>query len=221
MTYDGYIKYDENVANSYDTDRQEEEHWMLENTYIKNFYKNLQISRLLDLPVGTGRFLEYYENVNNIIGIDISDDMLNIAKEKTKNLQSNILLLKGDAFNLNYPDSYFMHTVCFRLLHLIPPEERQKLFNELVRVTSDKLILQAYMNKTVPLYKKIYYKLATLFMSSKNKTKPWHHIQSYGLLQKDLDYFIHLANLRIDNKTFLCNYEGGKVYVFELSKIKN
>jgi ubiquinone/menaquinone biosynthesis C-methylase UbiE len=219
MKYDGYIKYDEKIANNYDVDRQEEEHWKLENTYIEKFYKNRQLSTLLDLPVGTGRFLKYYENVNTLIGIDISDDMLNIAKEKTKSLQSNISLLKGDAFNLNYPDNYFMHTVCFRLLHLIPPEERQKLFNELTRVTSEKIILQVYMNTTVPLYKKIYHKLSTLFTSSQQNIKPWNHIQSYGLHQKDFDHFIHLTNLRIDNKTFLCNYEGGKVYVFELSKI--
>lgn len=82
MNYDGYYKYNDNIANSYDLDRQEEEHWKLENIYVEKLYRDINLSTLLDLPAGTGRFFQYYRKVEKIIGIDISNNMLNIAKKK-------------------------------------------------------------------------------------------------------------------------------------------
>lgn len=218
MNYDGYYKYDDNIANSYDLDRQEEEHWKLENIYVEKLYRDINLSTLLDLPVGTGRFFQYYSKVEKIIGIDISDNMLNVAKKKVDNLPFNILLHRGDAFNLDYPDEYFEHIVCFRLMHLIPPQQRQALLNELKRVVSKKIILQIYMAKVPPLYKKILYKLKTLFIKTHKAEKPWSHIQAYSLLQKDFDSLLLSTNLKIVKKTLLCDYLGGDVYVFELSK---
>jgi len=218
MNYDGYFKYDKNIANSYDLDRQEEEHWKLENLYIENLYNCINITTLLDLPVGTGRFLQYYRKVEKVIGIDISDDMLQVAKKKADNLSSNIVLHKGDAFSLQYPDEYFEHIVCFRLMHLIPPDKKLNLLNELKRVVSKKIILQVYMSKETPLSQKIFRKLRALVTPKSKIQKPWSHIQSYKLFQKDFDFLVSTTNLKIIKKTFLCDYLGEEVYVFELSK---
>jgi ubiquinone/menaquinone biosynthesis C-methylase UbiE len=221
MDYDGYIEYNKHVANSYDVDRQEEIHWMLENSYIQTLYKNLHISTLLDLPVGTGRFMQYYENVKNIVGIDISEDMLNIAKKKALQLPYKILLQKGDAFHLTYPNDFFLHTVCFRLMHLIPPDARQMFINELTRVTRDKVILQVYMENKLPLYKKIISKFQCLLNRSDKNPKPWSHINAYKLSEFDFNILVRVANLKIAKKTLLCNYQGENVYVYELSKIND
>ncbi len=218
MNYDGYFKYDNNIANSYDLDRQEEEHWKLENVYIENLYNCINIMTLLDLPVGTGRFLQYYGKVEKVIGIDISDDMLQVAMKKADKLSSNIVLHKGDAFSLQYPDEYFEHIVCFRLMHLIPPDKRLNLLNELKRVVSKKIILQVYMSKATPLSQKIFRKLRALVTQKNKIQKPWSHIQSYNLFQKDFDFLVSTTNLKIIKKTFLCDYLGGEIYVFELSK---
>lgn len=66
---------------------------------------------ILDLAAGTGDMSVQaaFLQTDKIIGIDISDKMLNIgkAKVKKKNLDHLISLEKGDAENIGFPDEYF------------------------------------------------------------------------------------------------------------------
>lgn len=39
MNYDGYSKYDNLVANTYDQDREKEEHWVKEGEFIEEHYR--------------------------------------------------------------------------------------------------------------------------------------------------------------------------------------
>ena len=214
-------KYDIEVANSYDLDRKEEEHWTLENEYVQNRYKNKSIVRLLDMPVGTGRFLQYYQNVNEIIGIDISEHMLSEAEKKINPLMKNITLLKGDAFNLNFKDNYFDDIVCFRLLHLIPKDLRLDLFLEMQRV-SQTIILQVYIDKKISFFVRIINKFKRIFISNNtNSIKPWAHIEAYGLSKSELNKLLKNSDLNVVKSTCLCDYMQGEVFVYELSKTKN
>ena len=40
--------------------------------------------RVLEIGIGTGSSFEYYPKKTNVVGIDISPDMLDIAKRKLK-----------------------------------------------------------------------------------------------------------------------------------------
>ena len=68
--------YNRQIAESYDADRQSEEHWAKENEFITKYFKKKSADVLLDLPVGTGRFLKFYPLINKITGANISNDML-------------------------------------------------------------------------------------------------------------------------------------------------
>ncbi len=63
---------------------------------------------ILNVPIGTGQNLEYFQkylkNTGLIIGIDLSKGMLSKAQEKIKqNKWSNVTLLKKDALSVNKP----------------------------------------------------------------------------------------------------------------------
>lgn len=68
--------------------------------------------KLLDIAAGTGDFtiLEAKRtNAQEIIGIDISQNMLNVAIEKAKkqNLQNRIKFMKADSLDMPFSDNYF------------------------------------------------------------------------------------------------------------------
>jgi demethylmenaquinone methyltransferase / 2-methoxy-6-polyprenyl-1,4-benzoquinol methylase len=73
--------------------------------------RELQPQQILDVATGTGEFaLEALQlNPVKIIGIDISDGMLEIGRKKisSKNLESKIELVRGDSENIPFEENKF------------------------------------------------------------------------------------------------------------------
>tara|TARA_Y100000590_G_C15704645_1_gene1008117 strand:+ start:504 stop:1223 length:720 start_codon:yes stop_codon:yes gene_type:complete len=80
----------------------------------KQLISNIQLSsndKLLDVATGTGDvafgFIKKYKNIN-VIGIDIAKNMIEIAKEKSKNFSNhNINFFEGDAENIKFENNSF------------------------------------------------------------------------------------------------------------------
>ena len=76
-----------------------------------SFLKKKQPKIILDVASGTGDFaIEALQTgANRIIGVDISEGMLAMGREKLKKLKltDKISLQVGDAEHLNYADNYF------------------------------------------------------------------------------------------------------------------
>ncbi|OQY28577.1 MAG: bifunctional demethylmenaquinone methyltransferase/2-methoxy-6-polyprenyl-1,4-benzoquinol methylase [Candidatus Cloacimonetes bacterium 4572_55] len=72
--------------------------------------KNL---RLLDIATGTGdqilAFFRKSDRIQDAVGIDLSEEMLNVAREKIHrhSLSQTVTLVKGDATRLSYADCRF------------------------------------------------------------------------------------------------------------------
>lgn len=66
---------------------------------------------ILDIATGTGDLAVLFASTSatEIIGLDISQGMLDIGKKKirTKDLESKIQMVLGDGENIPYPDNYF------------------------------------------------------------------------------------------------------------------
>lgn len=225
--YDGYHKYDSEVAKGYDSSREIQTHWRREDEFIQNYLKGKKIDSLLDLPVGTGRFFRHFNNVSKITGVDISEEMLNEARKKLTFLpkETTVLLERGDVFNLRFADAEFDLVIVFRLLHLIPEDMLLNAIKELCRVTRGKLIVQVYGPQMLPTWwqqqRKNIASWASRFQSShpapeavppsKPETKPWCHIRAY----------YHEQSL-IDSKFSQCGFirSGGKLLdVYEGSNV--
>ncbi|GAB1408847.1 hypothetical protein MASR1M90_00010 [Desulfovibrionales bacterium] len=217
--YKRCFAYNSNVASSYDSDRELEEHWVIENKFIEQKLYNKNLNKILDIPVGTGRFLKFYNEVKEVIGVDISDSMLDEAYKKIKKDKlENIKLVKGDAFNLKFHDNHFDYAVCFRLLHLVPQNQRLKILLELKRVSKN-IILQVYLNKKNSIFSRVYNKIRRVFSRKQDDVlKPWSHIKSYSLSRKELLELFEFSNLNIISSVHLCDYLSTEIYIFELQK---
>jgi SAM-dependent methyltransferase len=100
-------------------------------------------ARVLDVPVGTGRFIPIYAELGlETVGLDASRDMLAAAAAARDAGQHPVTLVKGSATALPFPDDSFDVLVCFRFLpgKLSLRRARQAL-KEFARVTRGELHL--------------------------------------------------------------------------------
>ncbi|MFC1925427.1 class I SAM-dependent methyltransferase [Chloroflexota bacterium] len=95
---------------------------------------------VLDIGCGTGLLsLKFLEATNCIVsGIDLSEDMLNIWKDKIEklNLSDRVKTQMGDASNLEFEDSTFDIVASTVTLHHI--KDKQPTINEIYRVLKPK-----------------------------------------------------------------------------------
>ncbi len=76
-------------------------------TLIKKMNCN-DTDNVLEIGIGTGSSFQYYPKDTNVVGIDISPDMLDLARQKiikAKAINKHILLMNGE--KLSFPDNTF------------------------------------------------------------------------------------------------------------------
>ncbi len=97
-------------------------------------------SRVLDLATGTGKqAFAYGKNGYEVIGIDLSKDMLKVANKKNK--YENVKFKVADATNIPFENKYFDVSCISFALHDMPLSIREKVLQEMVRVTKPKGII--------------------------------------------------------------------------------
>jgi phosphatidylethanolamine/phosphatidyl-N-methylethanolamine N-methyltransferase len=90
--------------------------------------------RILEVGVGTGLSLPHYQSDTQVVGIDISAEMLAIAQEraKTESLDHVEALLEMDAENLGFDDDSFDAVIAMYVASVVPNPEQ--LMAEMARV---------------------------------------------------------------------------------------
>jgi len=137
--------YHGTVAENYESKRSEQHWWQEETKILEKFLTFIpQGIKVLDIPVGTARFLPLYiQNKMSITGLDISSDMLDQAKILRGDSLNGCQLDIGDARDLPYADNYFDLVVCFRFLDgQISYRDTIKVIVEFCRVSRKNLILE-------------------------------------------------------------------------------
>ncbi|MFC2153912.1 class I SAM-dependent methyltransferase [Candidatus Altiarchaeota archaeon] len=88
---------------------------------------------VLELGCGEAHILDLIKN-GKTIGVDISSEAIQRAKEK-KRRNKNIILVQGDVEQTPFPENHFKKIICTEVIeHVSNPE---KLIDEIVRITRD------------------------------------------------------------------------------------
>lgn len=137
-------KYKGTTASNYEEKRKHESKWFREQRVVELLLRkivNENGNRILDVPVGTGRFFGIYNDLDvNVLGVDISEDMLEKAKEK-KSHKSNIDLKKGDVFELDIGDFKPDIIICNRLFHWLGFERVKEVLHTFSKLKPKYLII--------------------------------------------------------------------------------
>lgn len=143
--------YTREVAAQYETLRQNDRYWAWENDVVDRCLYKFQVdTRIADCPVGTGRFMDIYRRHGlQVLGIDISQDMLNEASKKVQaaGLEGRVELMQADASALALDQPVAKALVCFRLLHLISDKNLNDVVEGLVAIPSHYIFLQVFSVK--------------------------------------------------------------------------
>lgn len=143
--------YTKEVAENYEKLRKADRYWSWENKILMHCLEKYSINgKVADCPLGTGRFLDIYlMHELNILGIDISPNMLRIAREKVDNsyLKDRVELIQADASELSFDNPISNSLVCFRLLHLISCRRLNDVVRGLAAIPSEYIFLQVFLLK--------------------------------------------------------------------------
>lgn len=107
-----------------------------EGTFLTLFRRELKDMRFLDLGVGGGRTtLPFSSQVNEYVGVDYSNEMIQECKRKYGGLP-NVIFEVGDARSLHqFPDGQFdLVLFSFNGIDEVAPEDRLVVLSEIKRV---------------------------------------------------------------------------------------
>ncbi|MGH7908327.1 MAG: class I SAM-dependent methyltransferase [Thermodesulfobacteriota bacterium] len=89
--------------------------WLIEFFVLRHYRKKLVSQakgKVLEIAIGTGRNPPYYHKECEIIGVDSSEKMLEIARSLAHNLGLSVTLLTMDVENLAFKDNTFDTVLC-------------------------------------------------------------------------------------------------------------
>ena len=161
----------------------------------KNIYKiakHYNPKKILDIATGTADIALELSKIDgcNIIGLDISEKMLEIGRTKVLNqsLSEKVTLISGDAENIDYDtESFYLVTIGFGVRNFQNLEKGLKESHRVLKPKSKLIILETSV-PTNPLIKFFYLMFSRSFIPfigqlfSKDKT-------AYKYLQKSAEKF--------------------------------
>lgn len=131
------------VARTYLEKRAAKELWRVEAEMVAAFLDRVPATSVLDVPFGTGRFVEeYLRRGLKITGVDISADMFEAAHLSLGHLVERCQLCRGTISRLPFGANAFDLAVCLRLLaNNVDFGTAMEGLRELARVTRTAVIV--------------------------------------------------------------------------------
>ena len=120
--------------------------------------------RVLDVCTGTGDVaLEFARRCNDVTGIDLSAEMLAVARKKDKD--DRVRFLQMDATRMDFADKQFDASAISFGLHDISPEAREEALREMARVTRKRIVIVDYNPPPNRLLRALYIAIVSLWES--------------------------------------------------------
>ncbi len=104
--------------------------------FSKEFLESCN-GNVLDLGSGSGRHINKIKDGKMYL-VDFSQEMLNLAEDKSKKLGVDIETRKSNLWEINYEDNFFDAAICISALHCIEPKFHKQVAEEIYRVLKEK-----------------------------------------------------------------------------------
>lgn len=145
---------------------------------------------VLEIAVGTARNFPFYPKDVRLTGIELSPNMLTIARRRASEKGIEADLRVGDAQNLPFPDSSFDTVVATLALCTIPDDRRA--VSEAARVlrSGGSLLLLEHVRSPLPpvrLLQQVLNPLAVLLEQDHLLREPLRHVEDAGLVVGHLE----------------------------------
>ncbi len=148
--------------------------------------------KILDVGVGTGLALPLYPKHCEVVGIDLSSEMLKQAEKKVvKHGLTNVTLMEMDACDLDFEDDTFDYVIATHIISVVP--QPFKVIDEMRRVTklNGKMVIVNHFISSNPLLAKV-----ECFFDPFFRKIGWRADLSY-------EEFVSSTNLEVYNTTKL------------------
>lgn len=139
------FSYTGSYAPNYISGRERTESWARESRAITSLLNELPKGiSVLDVPFGTGRFVEQYVSRNmTVFGLDKSPEMIDVARRELESRFNTISIALGDATTMPFSDQSLDLIVCMRFLpHLISYGDVKRVMAKFQRVARRYLIVE-------------------------------------------------------------------------------
>ncbi|MCO6041143.1 class I SAM-dependent methyltransferase [Thermococcus alcaliphilus] len=117
--------------------RKRAERVKMEIDFVEEIFKNdakREVKRILDLACGTGiPTLELAERGYDVIGLDLHEEMLKVARRKAEERGLGVEFLQGDALEITFENEFDAITMFFSSIMYFDEENLKKLFNGVVK----------------------------------------------------------------------------------------
>lgn len=140
--------YHGSIAEGYHQSRSKSPKWEQERQSLLSLLDECpDIHRVLDVPFGTGRFVQDYRTRGlEVVGLDSSLDMFNASRVYLREhsiAQDETTFVVGDAFALPFADEQFDAVVCVRFLaSVVALKDVPMVLAEIARVSARFALIQ-------------------------------------------------------------------------------
>ena len=139
-------------ASTYDRDADRGEKWLL-GTDHRPWACSRAVGRTLEVAIGTGLNLPHYPRGVHVTGVDLTPEMLALARRRSADLGVSVTLTEGDAQALPFADAAFETVLCTYAMCSVPDERATVLEMRRVLTPGGRLILVDHIRSSVlPLY---------------------------------------------------------------------
>jgi ubiquinone/menaquinone biosynthesis C-methylase UbiE len=138
---------------------------------------------VLEVAIGTGRNLPFFPEPIRLTGIELSSEMLAIARRRATALGREVDLHQGDAQALPFPDAAFDTVVCTFSLCSIPDDRKAVAEMKRVLRPGGRLLLLDHVLSSSQLLRDVQWLLeqVTLRLEGEHMLRrPLEHVQSEG-----------------------------------------
>ncbi len=175
-------------ASTYDRDADRSERWLL-GTDHRPWACSRAVGRTLEVAIGTGLNLSHYPSGVHLTGVDLTPEMLALARRRSADLGVSVTLTEGDAQALPFADATFDTVLSTYAMCSVPDERATVLEMRRVLKPGGRLILVDHIRSSVlPLY---WLQRLMELAPSRNRDeltrRPREHVEAAGFTIEESD----------------------------------